>query len=211
MVDVTGGAENDRAHVPILPTMALEHEIKVPVPALDAVRVRLRGAGAILRRDATFEDNWVLDDHRRSIAAGGCLLRVRRWGEASHLTYKGPARFAAGVKTREELETSVGDPDVVLQVLAALGFTPFRRYQKWRELWLLGGLAVTLDRTPLGDFVELEGPPEAIPGVAATLGLDPAAAVPGSYLALWEAYRASHPDAPADMVFSQDPPLAAPE
>ena len=211
MVDVTGGAENDGAHVPILTTMALEHEIKVPVSTLDVVRGRLRAAGATLRRDATFEDNWVLDDRGRSIAASGCLLRVRRWGEASYLTYKGPARFAAGVKTREELETSVGDAAVVLQAFAALGFTPWRRYQKWRELWLLRGLAVTLDRTPLGCFVELEGPPEVIPGVAAALGLDPAAAVPGSYLALWEAYRTSHPDAPADMVFGQGPPVAEPE
>ncbi len=204
MVDVTGGSENDGVHVPILTTMALEHEIKVPVSSLDAVRARLRESGATLRHDATLEDNWVLDDRERSVAAGGCLLRVRRWGDASYLTYKGPARFSAGVKTREELETTIGDTGAVLQTLAALGFTPVRRYQKRRELWLLGGIAVTLDLTPMGCFVELEGPPGAIPGVAAAVGLDPGAAVPGSYLALWEAYRTSHPDAPADMVFGPD-------
>jgi adenylate cyclase, class 2 len=191
--------------------MSLEHEIKVPVSSLDVVRLRLRDSGATLRHGAMFEENWVLDDAGRTIAARGCLLRVRRWGEVSYLTYKGPARFAAGVKTREELETGVGDPEVVLQALAALGFTPARRYQKWRELWLFGGLAVTLDRTPMGCFVELEGPPEAIPVVAAALGLDPEHAVAGTYLHLWEEYRAAHPEAPADMVFTQDPPLATPE
>ena len=191
--------------------MALEHEIKVPVESLAALRSVVAGSGATLREAETFEENWVLDDAAGSVAARGCLLRVRRWGARSFLTYKGPARFAAGVKTREELETTVGDPATVLLLLAALGYAPVRRYQKYREMWLLAGVAVTLDRTPMGAFVELEGPPAAIPEVAATLGIDADAAVAGSYLALWEAFRTAHPGAPADMVFAQDPPLSASE
>ena len=190
--------------------MALEHEIKVPVESLAALRSVVAESGAALREAETFEENWVLDDRAGSVAARGCLLRVRRWGARSFLTYKGPARFSGGVKTREELETTVGDPATVLQVLTALGYAPVRRYQKYREMWLLAGVAVTLDRTPMGAFVELEGPPAAIPEVAATLGIDADAAVAGSYLALWEAFRTAHPGAPADMVFAQDPPPDAP-
>ena len=188
--------------------MALEHEIKVPVPSLEAVRERLRGVGAERRHEATFEENWVLDDRGGTLGASGCLLRVRRWGDAAWLTFKGPARFAGGVKTREELETAVGDPETALRLLAALGFAPVRRYQKWREAWRLAGVVVTLDRTPMGTFVELEGPPDAIPGAAAALAVAVADAVPGSYLALWAAYRAAHPGAPEDMVFGpgSDPP-----
>jgi adenylate cyclase class 2 len=208
---MAGCAENDSAHLPILAAVALEHEIKVPVASLAAVRARLEAAGAALRERETFEENWVLDDRDGSVRGRGCLLRVRRWGARSYLTFKGAARFAGGVKTREELETEVADPEVVLQVLAALGFMSLRRYQKHREAWALAGVAVTLDRTPMGDFVELEGPPAAIGEAAAALAIDPASAVPGSYLALWEAYRAAHPGAPADMVFAQDPPLPAPE
>jgi len=181
--------------------VALEHEIKVPVASLAAVRALLESRRATLRETETFEENWVLDDASRTVAARGCLLRVRRWGARAFVTFKGPARFAGGVKTREEVETTVGDPEIVLAVLGALGFAPWKRYQKWRELWELGGVAVTLDRTPMGTFVELEGPPSAIPGVAAALGVDPARAVSDTYLHLWEAYRAAHPGAPADMVF----------
>ena len=191
--------------MPILATVALEHEIKVPVRSLADVRERLRASVAVLRHGDTFEENWVLDDAGRSIAAAGCLLRVRRWGARSYLTYKGPASFAGGVKTREEIETTVGDPEIVLRALAALGFTPWRRYQKRRELWELSGVAVTLDTTPMGAFVELEGPPETIPAVAAALDLDPAHAVAGTYLHLWEEYRSAHPEAPADMVFPPNP------
>ncbi len=182
--------------------MALEHEIKVPVATLDGVRSRLHERGGDLRREATFEDNWVLDDADRHIGASGCLLRVRTWGDSSFVTFKGPAEFAEGVKTRREVETAVGNAAVLLELLAALGYTPWRRYQKRRETWMLQGVTVALDETPMGCFVELEGPPQTIPAAAATLGLDPAAAVSGTYLNLWEAFRAAHPAAPADMVFS---------
>jgi adenylate cyclase class 2 len=181
--------------------VTLEHEIKVPVASLAAVRARLEAAGAARRERETFEENWVLDDGAGSVRSSGCLLRVRRWGARAFLTFKGAATFAGGVKTREELETEIADPEAVLKLFAALGFTAVRRYQKHREAWELGGVAVALDRTPIGAFVELEGPPAAIAEAAATLAIDAAAAVPGSYLALWEAHRATHPGAPADMVF----------
>ena len=154
--------------------MAFEHEIKLRVGSLDVVRARLRDTAAGLRQAATFEDNWVLDDDARRIGAAGCLLRVRRWGEAA----------------------------VTLELLAALGFTPWRRYQKRREVWELHGVAVALDETPMGCFVELEGVPESIGIAAKELGLQPGDAVSGTYLHLWEEFRAAHPEAPADMVFS---------
>jgi adenylate cyclase class 2 len=182
--------------------MAFEHEIKLRVGSLDVVRARLRDTAAGLRQAATFEDNWVLDDDTRRIGAAGCLLRVRRWGEAAFVTFKGPARFAGGVKTRQEIETAVGDATVTLELLAALGFAPWRRYQKRREVWELHGVAVALDETPMGCFVELEGVPESIGIAAKELGLQPGDAVSGTYLHLWEEFRAAHPEAPADMVFS---------
>ena len=76
-------------------------------------------------------------------------------------------------------------------------------HEKLREEWRLGRLLVTLDHTPMGDFVEIEGPEDELAAAAAGLGLDPALAAHGSYLSLWQAYRADHPelDLPVDMVF----------
>jgi adenylate cyclase, class 2 len=182
--------------------MALEHEIKLPVTSLDGLRSCLPRCGASLRHVATFEDNWVLDDRNGGIAARGCLLRVRRWGDAATVTFKGPAQLSAGVKTRQEIETGVADAATLLELFAALGYMPRRRYQKRREEWALSGVTVALDETPMGCFVELEGPRPALAGVAVLLGLDPAHAVAGSYLQLWETFRAGHPEAPADMVFA---------
>jgi hypothetical protein len=54
----------------------------------------------------------------------------------------------------------------------------------------------------MGDFVELEGAVATLEEAAKTLDLDPARAVRGSYLSLWEQYREQHPelDLPVDMV-----------
>lgn len=175
--------------------------MKVPVGGLDPLRTALAGLGAWRIEPATFEDNLVLDDASGTLASSGRLLRLRRWGRVVTLTYKGPATFADGVKHRQELETGVADFEPMLAILASLGFAPVRRYQKRRELWQAGDVQVALDETPIGCFIELEGDETALRGLAARLGLDPAQAARGTYLDLWNEWRARHPDAGPDMVF----------
>ena len=74
------------------------------------------------------------------------------------------------MKSREEIETSIGDGDDAAPGLRALGFTPRFRYQKYREERPLGGLIVAIDETPIGVFVELEGQEAEIAAVAGRLG-----------------------------------------
>ena len=180
----------------------LEQEMKIPVPSHAPLRERLAAAGAGLLHPLLFEENWVLDDTAGTLAAAGRLLRVRRAGERALLTVKEPGTFIGGVKSRVERETAVGSAEETLAILAALGFAPVRRYQKRRESWALAGVVVALDETPAGAFVELEGPEASLAAAAATLGLDPGTAVRGTYLDVWTAFRAAHPDAPAEMVFA---------
>ncbi len=180
----------------------LEQEMKIPVPSHAPLRERLAAAGAHLLHPLVFEENWVLDDTAGTLAAAGRLLRVRRTGERALLTVKEPGTFIGGVKSRIERETAVASPEETLAILAALGFAPVRRYQKRRESWALAGVVVALDETPAGAFVEIEGPEVSLAAAAATLGLDPGTAVRGTYLDVWTAFRAAHPDAPAEMVFA---------
>jgi adenylate cyclase class 2 len=179
----------------------VETEMKLPVASLVAVRDRLTAVGAVRLHEAEFEDNQVLDDANGSLRSGGKLLRLRRTGALTIVTFKGPGSFAAGVKTRPEYETAVESADAALTIFAALGFAPVRRYQKRREEWSFVGVRVALDETPIGTFVEVEGEKERITEVAVRLGLDPADAVSGTYLDLWRLYRAVHPEAGEDMVF----------
>lgn len=184
------------------PSRCLEQEIKIPVADLQPARARLRAAGATPQAPRQIEDNAVLDTPALALLGSGRLLRLRRWGEEVVLTFKGPARYDEGVKTRMELETRVQDGECMLAILDELGWRPQRRYQKLRETWLLGEVIVALDETPIGCFVELEGPAEHLVAAARQLGLDATAATPASYQELWQRWRELHPGAPRDMLFA---------
>lgn len=191
---------------PILPGMAptglIEQEIKIPVADLQGVLSRLLPAGATPQSARQLEDNAVLDTPSLALLGSGRLLRLRKWGDEVVLTFKGPARYDQGVKTRMELETRVENEERMLAIFGELGWHPQRRYQKWRETWMLGDVLVALDETPIGCFVELEGLATDLAPAAHQLGLDPANATPASYQELWQRWREQHPGSPRDMLFA---------
>jgi adenylate cyclase class 2 len=113
------------------------------------------------------------------------------------LTYKGrPEEDASGQKARPEAETDVSDPDTAQQILAALGFAPAFRYQKYREVWEWDAVEIVIDETPVGVFVEIEGGADAIDRAAAALGRTAADYVTASYPDLFRAQGGR-----GDMVF----------
>jgi adenylate cyclase class 2 len=162
------------------------------------LRRRLEAEGARLLHAESFEDNEIWD-RGDELRAAGRLLRLRRDGRGARLTFKGPATYEGRLKVRDEHETAVEDAESLERILGALGYSPVRRYQKYREEWALGGVLVALDRTPLGWFVEFEG--EAAVAAAERCGCDARGALLHDYLTLWTAHRQTHPGAPADMVF----------
>ena len=89
------------------------------------------------------------------------MLRIRVYGDRCTLTHK--SRGSAGRhKTRAEHETGVTSAEEMQAVLAALGFRPSFRYEKYRAEWSDGQGDVVIDRTPIGDIGEIEGSPEWI-------------------------------------------------
>jgi adenylate cyclase class 2 len=181
-----------------------EIEVKLPAPDLADVRRRLESLGAVLEKERHDESNDLFDDDAGSLAGSGRALRLRRAQGRGILTFKGPARFLQGVKSREERESVVGDPGETEAILERLGFRRRFRYEKRREEWRLSGCAVALDETPIGNFVEIEGDPAEIRKAVAALALDFASAIPYSYAGLYARRRKDDPKLPADMVF--DPP-----
>ena len=183
----------------------VETELKVPVSGHEAVRRALAALGAVRTHELAREVNLLLDGPERRLAAAGCVLRLRRYGDRHLLTFKGKASFEGAVKSRVEHELEIEDGELMRRVLEAIGFEVVMRYDKDREGWRLDEMSIVLDRTPMGDFVEIEGPAGTLEAVARALGLDPDAAVRGSYVSLWQELRAAHPerDLPVDMVFPE--------
>lgn len=182
-----------------------ESELKIPVTDLEPVRVALQRARATVEQLEAREVNLLFDTDDSRLRHSGSLLRLRQHGGRNILTFKGPVSYQGSIKVREEYETEFADFSRMIEVFEHLGFFVFMRYEKDREEWLLEGCSVVLDHTPMGDFIEVEGPPERLEGSARLLGLDTATAVRGSYVSLWQDYRASHPtlDLPFDMVFTR--------
>jgi adenylate cyclase class 2 len=172
-----------------------ETEVKVRVGAALA-REALRRAGAQLVSPREFEDNWLFDDARGALRAGGGILRLRTAAGRGLLTFKGPRQVKGGLKTREEIETELADPAAMRLVLERLGLRPVFRYQKRRETWTLLGETVVVDETPIGEFIEIEGTPAGIPRVAEALGFSPQDYITDSYVALFFASGGT-----GDMVF----------
>jgi len=183
----------------------LETELKIPVDDLGPVRQALHNANADRLHPMTREVNLLLDTASGRLQTDGMALRLRRYGALEILTLKGPVSYHGSIKEREELEIEVSDLGNMARILGAIGFLPAIRYEKDREMWRFEEVTVVLDHTPMGDFVEVEGPPAQLLGAARRVGLNPDHAVQGSYLSLWQAYRQRYPERhlPSDMVFGE--------
>src|SRR5687768_3995745 len=145
--------------------MPVEIEAKMAVPDLDVVRARLRELGA-QRAGRNLETNTFFDTEDRSLLAADEGLRLRRnlnvdtHADEHVITYKGPRQHGL-LKSRDEVEVTVGSSEDASQLLERLGFVRMLSFEKRRESWKLGGCKVELDELPyIGSFVEVEGPGE---------------------------------------------------
>jgi len=179
----------------------IECELKIPVDSLDEIRRHLGTTEAEQLNSNEHEVNILFDTATGQLAACGQVLRIRRVRDRSLLTFKGPATYDGAVKQRLEIELEIGSNEQMSELLHALGYAPWMRYEKQRESWMLGETRVELDHTPMGDFVELEGPTDSLEGAARRLDLDPSRAVTQSYISLWRDYCRQHPGLGRDMVF----------
>jgi len=183
--------------------MAQEIEVKFPLKDRDELTSRLKEIGAEKLYGETFEDNIVLD-RRGELRTKGALLRVRKFGKYSIATYKGPMSIDGGVKSREEVQTGVESFELAIELFDSLGFKPVFRYQKYREVWRLKGAEVVIDRTPIGDYFEIEGSVDLIREIAASVGMNMDQAIRQTYADLYRLARRTRGDLPEHMVFQAD-------
>ena len=150
-----------------------EIEIKFRIQDLDALNSRLRELGLRQVTPRTHEMNVLYDLPGQPLRARGDLLRLRKYGDAWILTHKTKGEKSAGRhKVRIETETRVEDGTRMDTILRALQFEPSFRYEKFRAEWEDGHGHVVIDETPIGNFAEIEGPPEWLDSIAHKLSVD---------------------------------------
>ncbi|MEM0997606.1 MAG: class IV adenylate cyclase [Bacteroidota bacterium] len=153
-------------------------EIEAKILDIDPDRLRLRLAELGAPRSFAGELHAIFFSHPADdLAARGAVLRLRREGEATVLTYKErmPDHDPA-LKVLDEREVGVADFAGMREILRGLGYREMKSTRKFREQFELPGAHVVIDsyREELAYipvFCEIEAASEArLYAVAETLG-----------------------------------------
>lgn len=109
------------------------------------------------------------------------VLRLRRIGAKTILTYKERLPTESDIKHQVEQETEVKDFAVASQIFESLGFTRSLVYEKQRRTWRLDDVEVVLDKLPFGLYMEIEGSVEGIKKAEKLLEIENVEAVRETY------------------------------
>lgn len=171
---------------------SLEIEVKFYLADPEKIRSRITATGAETS-GRHHEYNVCFDDRQSGLFNRGALLRLRKAGERTELTYKGPPPEASDnkeFKVFTELEVSVSDFETTAAIFKALGFHARQVYDKYRQTWTLdNGTLLCIDCMPFGCFLEIEGRAENIKKAAADLGLQWEKRILSNYLAIFDRIR----------------------
>jgi adenylate cyclase, class 2 len=181
---------------------SVEVEVKIRISDPAAVLARLGELGFRPKSERQFESNTIWDTPEQSLRASGEIVRLREYGPLRLLTYKGPAQ-SGKYKRREELESDLTALEPLERIFTRLGLTPNFRYEKYRTEFERPGASglVTVDETPIGDFIELEGEPRWIDETAHELGFPESSYLTGSYATLYVNYCNALGIVPQHMIF----------
>jgi adenylate cyclase, class 2 len=181
----------------------VEVEIKIALKCRETTTKQLLELGFRESVGRLWETNELYDTRDALLRGQEMLLRLRQAGNRSVLTWKGPSQ--PGVhKSRPELETSIGSAEVFAKILEHLGYTKSFRYEKYRTEYQQTDKpgVVTVDETPIGDFLEIEGSAVWIDQTAASLGFARQDYVLKSYGSLYLDHCQREGLEPSNMVFS---------
>jgi adenylate cyclase class 2 len=201
------------------------------VEALLARLARLRARRVFGGTGRVHEWNVLFDTPSQTLKKRRELLRIRTEtlegsrarrlvdkGRRVLLTLKRPPRsghkLAVGGhrrhKVREEIELEVSDAATLKRILGGLGLRAWFRYEKLRTTFRLrkpqgwaAGLLIELDETPIGTFVELEGPARVIDRAAKKLGFREKDYLISNYFSLYRMDCERRGKKVGDMVFAK--------
>lgn len=108
------------------------------------------------------------DFEENTLYRGGVLdqksavLRVRKIGDKTVLTYKQRIENDSDIKRQIEFETIVEKADELVSIIENLGFEKALVYEKRRQTWQFRAVEIVLDELPFGQYMEIEGSITAI-------------------------------------------------
>ena len=204
-----------------------EIEVKLKVDDVERLRRTLKALEA-KQSARVYEQDTLFDTEDRWFQKREAILRLRTCTPAAGpiargapacgtrkavegiLTFKGVVdgsnAASSRYKEREEIEFRVKNVARFATVLRGIGMRPWFRYEKDRTTYhsrRYPGLKFELDETPIGAFLELEGPRRQIGPAAKALGYSMDDYITASYLELYAAERARRGLKRANMLFDK--------
>ena len=182
------------------------HEVNV---LFDSPQGALRASGTLLRARVERPAARGPAPSKRT-AKGEPHERAEQWmfpargPQRTIVTWKGPSAETSSYKVRREIEFEATDSHALREVFSALGLAPAFFYEKIRTTYRtarIPGLVITVDETPVGVFLELEGRPKAIDRARKALGYRASDTILLSYGALYAADCAARGVPPTHMLF----------
>ena len=194
-----------------------EIELKFPIPDPAALQSRLPQLGFHLETARTFEHNTLYDTPARDLRAKRALLRIRQYGSLCTVTHKriGDQENTAEnprYKVRIETETAVAEGSALAEIFQQIGYAPAFTYEKYRTEWSHSSepsVHLVIDETPIGNYAELEGPPDWIDRTLATLGIDHATCLTDSYGKLFLDWKQRTGSPAENLTFAEIAPALA--
>lgn len=162
--------------------MKSEIEVKFLDVDIEDVRGRLRDAGAVLEHPMRLMRRVLIEEAHH--VKENSFIRIRDEGNRVTLAFKRRSYpdDKSTIDSTKEIETTVGDFDTAVEILAEAGWHYTTYQESKRETWRLDDAEVVIDEWPwIKPFIEVEAETEDIVrSVSAKIGFDWKDAVFGS-------------------------------
>lgn len=165
-----------------------EIEIKLPVDDIPKLISKIYSLGFDRIQKKLYEYNIVFDTPEGHLKKKNQLLRLRKIGDISFITFKQPVPLNQDInqyKIREETEVSVSEFTKTQSILLNLGYRIFFIYEKYREIFCHDNILIMIDQTPIGDYIEIEGSPDDIDMISKELDFKKSQYIIESYYSLF--------------------------
>ena len=172
---------------------------EIEAKVLEIVPSEIKSKLQVLGAQFDFEDEFFAiyyDDASGRLAGQQQVLRIRKEGKELRMTFKAPhADTQAGIRTREELEVSFDDFEMMRIILQRLGYVEYLKMRKIRTQYSVGDTHIVIDAhiddlAFIPPYLEIEAPShEALFSMADQLGIAREALIDWNAARVMDFYR----------------------
>lgn len=147
----------------------VDKQVKFKIINLDEILIKLRNSDAIFI-GGTFEKITLFDNQNFDLRKKGLFLRSKD-GFENTLTLKEKKEENTEIFTRIKTSIEIEDVDDINYILTKIGFTNKSIMEKYRLLWSVENIEISIDELPFGLYMEIKGNEAKIKKFCTLLGL----------------------------------------